>query len=59
MGTGKDRYFIFDNFMIRKKRDIQELMNPGSIWQQKGDQQRLGYLEELLKEFPEMIKKNV
>lgn len=30
----------------------QELLNSGSIWQQKGDQQRLGYLDELLKEFP-------
>jgi len=35
----------------------QELMNSGSIWQQKKDQQRLGYLEELLKEFPREIKK--
>lgn len=34
----------------------EELMNSGSIWQQKKDQRRLGYLEELLKEFPEMIK---
>lgn len=34
----------------------QELMNSANQWQQKEDQRRLGYLDELLKEFPEHIK---